>query len=67
MAEKNRTRPSAADIKRYLEIVDALNGFECSHFLIRGYGAFARDGSVPLPDPSVIKVKTWLEELANAG
>lgn len=55
-------QPPASDIKRFLEIFDALDEFSAVQMHVRGYGALPQS---EMPDPSCVRVRDWLKGLAE--
>lgn len=55
-------RPPPGDIKRFLEVFDALDKFSAVQMHVRGYGALPPS---EMPDPSCVMVRDWLKGLSE--
>jgi len=57
--------PTKEEIRKFLEVVEALNRFEMDHRGRCGWGAWT-EGEQHLPFPEAVKVTAWLRNVASA-
>lgn len=57
MSENSTTEPTKAQLVRFIEVFEKLDGFEAQTRFTRGWGAFRAE---ELPDADVIAVMAWL-------
>ena len=56
--------PTKEEIRKFLEVVEALNRFEMDHRGRCGWGAWT-EGEQHLPFPEAVKVTAWLRSIAE--
>jgi hypothetical protein len=56
--------PTKEEIRKFLEVVEALNRFEMDHRARCGWGAWT-EGEQILPFPEAVKVTAWLRTIAD--